>query len=540
MKCPNCGSPVDYNSQDCFNCGASLQAADIQLKPGEKTKKTNPLGSVVNKENNLETFVTYSEEAHEATVETTETIPLAIVVPQSHDGLNTPPIRRNGFFLFVGSFIPALLSIGITLVLSFLLLSFSKEGFYFRRVITPEGGLLAKTIPFATIVLFFWSLIDLYLKYRRSRQEEKIFQIQLVQTLPKTLTKENVKETILQLERHLPAQVIQRIITSSQRVFLMRDAREEREVIRQQTELEFDSNNAKYTTLRLFIWAMPILGFIGTVLGIGWAMGNFSGFLSSDLEVETIKSELSKVAQGLSLAFDTTLLGLVCSLLAMVGATYMRKRDEQLITDAEIYCLAILDNHARNGKINSHPELASIAEIVDLVKNDAKSALDGITTIFHNAGQEIALASTNLTNAFSGSGRKIAETAIFISEELNSGVSEMKATIEDLKAKSNAIRDGVKTISDDFSYINDLSGKASELQGKYEELTGLTRQLTELTEKLSSHIQPLNDVKDIYGQSVDVLNNLNVVLSGLKTSQEETTSLMKQLTGGINLKFTSM
>ena len=57
-----------------------------------------------------------------------------------------------------------------------------------------------------------------------------------------------------------------------------------------------------YGMVRMFIWAIPILGFLGTVVGITMALGNL------DLtELETSSREL---AVGLNVAFDTTALAL--------------------------------------------------------------------------------------------------------------------------------------------------------------------------------------------------------------------------------------
>lgn len=57
-----------------------------------------------------------------------------------------------------------------------------------------------------------------------------------------------------------------------------------------------------YGMVRMFIWAIPILGFLGTVVGITMALGN--------LDLTELESSSQNLASGLNVAFDTTALAL--------------------------------------------------------------------------------------------------------------------------------------------------------------------------------------------------------------------------------------
>ena len=65
------------------------------------------------------------------------------------------------------------------------------------------------------------------------------------------------------------------------------------------------------------IWAIPILGFIGTVWGISGAVSNFSSAMTSVESAaavsEALKDNLPLVTADLATAFDTTLLALLLS-----------------------------------------------------------------------------------------------------------------------------------------------------------------------------------------------------------------------------------
>ena len=84
--------------------------------------------------------------------------------------------------------------------------------------------------------------------------------------------------------------------------------------LRAQAREDDDLLDSGYAMVRAFVWAVPILGFVGTVLGIGQAIGGFSSTLQQAEDLAMVKSSLGHVVSGLAVAFDTTFLGLIVSL----------------------------------------------------------------------------------------------------------------------------------------------------------------------------------------------------------------------------------
>lgn len=78
-----------------------------------------------------------------------------------------------------------------------------------------------------------------------------------------------------------------------------------------------------YALLRLIVWAVPILGFLGTVVGIALALGNLS---PSDLE-----NTLPLVMAGLTVAFDTTALALALSMILMLAQFLVQRWEDGLL-----------------------------------------------------------------------------------------------------------------------------------------------------------------------------------------------------------------
>ncbi|MCT4364332.1 MAG: MotA/TolQ/ExbB proton channel family protein [Synechococcaceae cyanobacterium MAG-AL2] len=90
-----------------------------------------------------------------------------------------------------------------------------------------------------------------------------------------------------------------------------------------------------YLVTRTMIWVLPMLGFLGTVLGISTSIGGFTGLLANIDDLETVKASLTAVTGGLSTAFDTTLLGIVTAVLCMVLMSIAERGEHQLAGDIE-------------------------------------------------------------------------------------------------------------------------------------------------------------------------------------------------------------
>ena len=102
---------------------------------------------------------------------------------------------------------------------------------------------------------------------------------------------------------------------------------------KEESELDQFGADASFRGNRLFIWTMPLLGFLGTVYGVSYGIGGFAEFLRGEVTADDIKVQVGLITQGLAIAFYTTLLGLFTS----GGAAYpsmQAERAEEVILGA--------------------------------------------------------------------------------------------------------------------------------------------------------------------------------------------------------------
>lgn len=99
--------------------------------------------------------------------------------------------------------------------------------------------------------------------------------------------------------------------------------------VKERAELIADNLDSSLSLLRYVAWAIPAVGFIGTVRGIGDALAHAD---------EAIKGDLSGVVSALGLAFNSTLVALVLSMVLMFMLHMLQSRQEALILELQNYC----------------------------------------------------------------------------------------------------------------------------------------------------------------------------------------------------------
>ena len=94
----------------------------------------------------------------------------------------------------------------------------------------------------------------------------------------------------------------------------------------------------KYTMLRYLVWLIPTLGFIGTVVGIAFAL-DYAG--SADTQDQKL---LAQITGRLAVAFYTTLLALIQSALLVFALHIVQQKEEMALNQSGQYCLDNLIN----------------------------------------------------------------------------------------------------------------------------------------------------------------------------------------------------
>ena len=93
---------------------------------------------------------------------------------------------------------------------------------------------------------------------------------------------------------------------------------------------------SELSLIRYIVWAIPSVGFIGTVRGIGQALG---------LAHKAVEGDISGVTANLGVAFNSTLIALLISIVVMFIVHQLQLTQERYVLDAEAYCEEKLVRH---------------------------------------------------------------------------------------------------------------------------------------------------------------------------------------------------
>ena len=88
--------------------------------------------------------------------------------------------------------------------------------------------------------------------------------------------------------------------------------------------------------IRYIAWAIPSVGFIGTVRGIGQALGQAH---------KAIEGDIFDVTTSLGVAFNSTLIALLISIVLMFLLHQLQSLQEHYVLDTEAYCEEKLTRH---------------------------------------------------------------------------------------------------------------------------------------------------------------------------------------------------
>jgi biopolymer transport protein ExbB/TolQ len=132
-----------------------------------------------------------------------------------------------------------------------------------------------------------------------------------------------------------------------------RSSQDVSESVRTQAEVDQSRLATGMATVHYLAWAIPALGFLGTVRGLAMSL-TMAGKVDQPIE-----DFLHQATQHLNVAFDCTLVALALSLPVMFLIHSVQRDEEALVIDCQQYCLEHLVNRLYDpGASQEEPEIS--------------------------------------------------------------------------------------------------------------------------------------------------------------------------------------
>jgi len=182
-------------------------------------------------------------------------------------------------------------------------------------------------------ILMFWALAIMGYKAREIVRERNLLDVELVPIAEgMRILPEDTREFARQVEA-LPedrqSMLLPRALKNALRRFnSTRNIQDVSSTTNIVFESEADRLESELSMIRYISWAIPSIGFIGTVRGIGEALAQAD---------KAVQGDIAGVTQSLGVAFNSTFIALLISIFLMFLVYQLQLLQERLVFDSQIY-----------------------------------------------------------------------------------------------------------------------------------------------------------------------------------------------------------
>ncbi len=198
------------------------------------------------------------------------------------------------------------------------------------------------------IVLMLWAGFLILSKCMAILKERYLFTVDLLEDTVNDDT--DLAKALSNLE-NLPSETSQTplvvaLMASLRRYLITNDVQNTSDAVESSIEALAIRQEAENSMIRYLIWAIPSIGFIGTVRGIGEALSMADQALAGDI---------AGMTNSLGIAFNSTFVALLISIVLMLMLHQLQRLQDGLVIDTQAYCEKFLLKRI-SGK---HPETPS-------------------------------------------------------------------------------------------------------------------------------------------------------------------------------------
>jgi len=322
-------------------------------------------------------------------------------------------------------------------------------------------------VPYVEVFLFFWAVGMLIAKLFKIRRQQRamLFDV-LPSDIGETISVRNIDKFLAYIgelpKNAVGSFLVTRCVRGLEHFRVRKSAADTATMLASQSDLDAGSVDSSYTMFHVFIWAIPILGFLGTVIGVSSAVGGFTDTLSNSSDMEALKSGLKNITGGLGTSFDTTLVALAMAMILTFPVSALQKLEGDVIGEVDEYTNEYLLRRLEDGRggpdQQSSVSRIDMQEVVNTALKAHRAELDGWTTQLKSLGKTVA-------DDLFESWKKIDETQ-----------TERIAKTEDSLGR----------------FMGQLDGMGEKLASKVEE--GWSKASDSLYEKNASHAQQLSEM----------------------------------------------
>jgi chemotaxis protein MotA len=184
-----------------------------------------------------------------------------------------------------------------------------------------------------TYLAFFWAWFEVKEKLRVIARERKAFKMNLIPTndkhvfMPQDIN--NLKFKLIEFERkekYILSDLLKKACTKFRTSGSLSELID---IVSIQIEVSQEKSEGDQSVIRYLTWVIPSIGFVGTVIGISQAL------------IVANTGDMDKITTLLGVAFDTTLVALVLSIIIMWFVHQLQEETDRFHSDLKEF---VIDN----------------------------------------------------------------------------------------------------------------------------------------------------------------------------------------------------
>jgi flagellar motor component MotA len=367
---------------------------------------------------------------------------LVIDNPNKKTGAGGKPERRgwkekdhaNADFL-----ISMMIGVGATVLFLAMMIPF--RGIRLGAIFLNRGW-----VNYAETLLFFWGIAIMTMKHLKNKHQREAA---LLNLFPSTIGDEINAHTvgafidnIYKVPKTLRDSIIVNRIRKALELFESRNNNNETATfIQTQSELDASRSIGSYAFIKVFLWAIPILGFIGTVMGLSKAVGSLA--MGDNSDPEALTASINSLTGGLGVAFDTTLLGLILSMLMSFPLSAVQKKEDETLTLIDAFCTEKLLSRLNDS-----------AGTADIMKEQADSIPELVQSLA-KAHETFLVNLNEATVQLKESSTQIQDNQYLVQQSFIEATQTLTASADNLFTKSQEELDTtLKRLADGVEQIN--------------------------------------------------------------------------------------
>ena len=193
----------------------------------------------------------------------------------------------------------------------------------------------------ACFILMFWALAIIAFKLTRILKERSLLESDVIQAKEGLkILRQDIKDLTRKVQS-LPGDKINYLLPRALQVSIERfnsssNVQDVSQAMQGVCESEFERLDSELSIIRYIAWAIPSVGFLGTVRGIGDALGQAH---------KAVEGDIIGVTESLGVAFNSTFIALCISIVLMFIVHQLQLIQERFVFDTQEYCNSKLIRH---------------------------------------------------------------------------------------------------------------------------------------------------------------------------------------------------